>query len=95
MPEAGAFWPEPRACRAQIFPSYNYSVGFILAWALTWTLKLRALLEMTDLETFLEAVCTQYSTLFYLDSCKGIGDDGAGREGQLYPFSQASPWHCP
>lgn len=31
-PEADAFWPEPRACRAQIFASYSYSIGLILAW---------------------------------------------------------------
>lgn len=31
MPEADAFWPEPRACRAQIFASYNYSIDFIFA----------------------------------------------------------------
>ena len=34
MPEADAFWPEPRACRAQIFANYNYSIGFIFAWML-------------------------------------------------------------
>lgn len=40
MPEADAFWSEPRACRAQISASYNYSIGFIFAWVLrlacTW-----------------------------------------------------------
>lgn len=34
MSEADAFWLEPRACRAQIFASYNYSIGFIFAWVL-------------------------------------------------------------
>lgn len=33
-PEGDAFWSEPRACRAQVFASYNYSIGFILAWVL-------------------------------------------------------------
>lgn len=31
MPEADVFWPEPRACRAQISASYSYSIGFIFA----------------------------------------------------------------
>lgn len=33
-PEADAFWPEPRACRAQVLANYKYSIGFIFAWML-------------------------------------------------------------